>query len=147
MTHRAKEALLKSARTGEIDELYCPKCNEVALHTKGHIHCTACGYKRRWRAYRKSLKKRDEKLQCTACRHTFTWQAWRKSARSLRTGNPQPAREFADKWPKCRTPQERMMQIDSLLQALHGRGALAPLFLDGNEASIRQMLDEFATQT
>ena len=39
-----------------------------------------------------------------------------------------------------------MMQIDSLLQALHGRGALAPLFLDGNEVSIREMLDELASQ-
>ena len=143
---KPKAARLQSTSTRAEDELRCPKCNEIAMHTKGHIRCTACGYKRRWRDYRKSLKKRDEKLQCKACGYTFRWQAWRKSARSLRTGNPQPAREFADKWPKCRTPQARMMQIDSLLQALHGRGALAPLFLDGNEASIRQMLDEFATQ-
>ena len=116
------------------------------MHTTGYLHCTACGYKRRWRDYRKSLKKRDETLQCKACGHTFRWQAWRKSARSLRTGNPQPAREFVNKWPKCRTPQARMIQIDTLLQALHGRGALAPLFLDGNEERIRQMLDELAAQ-
>lgn len=141
-----KEARVKSAPTRARDALQCPKCNGTALHEKGHIHCTACGYKRRWRDYRKSLKKRDEKLHCKACGHTFRWQAWRKSARSLRTGNPQPAREFAEKWPKCRTPQARMMQIDSLLQALHGRGALAPLFIDGNEERIRQMLDEFAAQ-
>ena len=136
----------QSVPTGEIDELRCPKCDEVARHTTGYLHCTACGYKRRWRDYRKSLKKRDEILQCKACGHTFRWQAWRKSARSLRTGNPQPAREFVNKWPKCRTPQARMIQIDTLLQALHGRGALAPLFLDGNEERIRQMLDELAAQ-
>lgn len=136
----------QSTPTGGIDELRCPKCDEVARHTTGYLHCTACGYKRRWRDYRKSLKKRDETLQCKACGHTFRWQAWRKSARSLRTGNPQPAREFVNKWPKCRTPQARMIQIDTLLQALHGRGALAPLFLDGNEERIRQMLDELAAQ-
>ena len=141
-----KEARGQSTPTGEIDELRCPKCDEVARHTTGYLHCTACGYKRRWRDYRKSLKKRDETLQCKACGHTFRWQAWRKSARSLRTGNPQPAREFVNKWPKCRTPQARMIQIDTLLQALHGRGALAPLFLDGNEERIRQMLDELAAQ-
>ena len=141
-----KGARGQSAPIGGIDELRCPKCDEVARHTTGYLHCTACGYKRRWRDYRKSLKKRDETLQCKACGHTFRWQAWRKSARSLRTGNPQPAREFVNKWPKCRTPQARMIQIDTLLQALHGRGALAPLFLDGNEERIRQMLDELAAQ-
>ena len=145
-TGERKGARGQSAPTGGIDELRCPKCDEVARHTTGYLHCTACGYKRRWRDYRKSLKKRDETLQCKACGHTFRWQAWRKSARSLRTGNPQPAREFVNKWPKCRTPQARMIQIDTLLQALHGRGALAPLFLDGNEERIRQMLDELAAQ-
>ena len=145
-TGERKEARGQSAPTGGTDELRCPKCDEVARHTTGYLHCTACGYKRRWRDYRKSLKKRDETLQCKACGHTFRWQAWRKSARSLRTGNPQPAREFVNKWPKCRTPQARMIQIDTLLQALHGRGALAPLFLDGNEERIRQMLDELAAQ-
>lgn len=145
-TGERKKTRGQSVPTGGIDELRCPKCDEVARHTTGYLHCTACGYKRRWRDYRKSLKKRDETLQCKACGHTFRWQAWRKSARSLRTGNPQPAREFVNKWPKCRTPQARMIQIDTLLQALHGRGALAPLFLDGNEERIRQMLDELAAQ-
>jgi hypothetical protein len=64
----------------------------------------------------------------------------------LRTGNPKPAREFVEQWPKCHTPPARMIQIDRLLQSLHGRGALAPLFIDGDARSIRQMLDEFASQ-
>ena len=127
-------------------EIECPKCQSVALHVHGNIQCPTCGYKRRWRDYRKSLKKRDERLECTSCGCIFRWQAWRRSARSLRTGNPKPAREFAEKWPKCRTSRARMIQIDRLLQALHGRGALAPLFIDSNEHNIRQMLDEFASQ-
>jgi hypothetical protein len=39
-----------------------------------------------------------------------------------------------------------MIQIDRLLQVLHGRGALAPLFIVGDAHNIRQMLDEFASQ-
>jgi len=126
-------------------QLHCPKCQGVALHTRGNIQCTACSYTRRWRDYRKHLKKKDEKLECPTCRHTFRWQAWRKSARSLRTGNPSPAREFVEKWLRCRTPQERMIQIDTLLQTLHGRGPLAPLFIDSREHNIRQMLDDLAS--
>ena len=126
-------------------DLQCPKCQAVALHQHGNIECTACGYKRRWRDYRKSLKKKDEKLECPNCEYTFRWQAWRKSAHPLRTGNPRPAREFVKKWLRCHTPQQRMIQIDTLLQTLHGRGPLAPLFIDSGEHNIRQMLDDLAS--
>ncbi len=125
-------------------ELQCPKCQSVALHQHGNIECTTCGYKRRWRDYRKSLKKKDEKLECSGCGYTFRWQAWRKSTRSLRTGNPIPARDFVKRWLMCRTSQQRMIQIDTLLQTLHGRGPLAPLFIDSGERNIRQMLDDLA---
>ncbi len=125
--------------------LQCPKCQADALHQHGNIECTACGYKRRWRDYRKSLKKKDEKLECQGCGHSFRWQVWRKSTRSLRTGNPRPAREFIKRWLRCHTPQQRMIQIDTLLQTLHGRGPLAPLFIDSGEHNIRQMLDDLAS--
>ncbi|MDE2886961.1 MAG: hypothetical protein OXR72_02035 [Gemmatimonadota bacterium] len=39
-----------------------------------------------------------------------------------------------------------MLKIDSLLQTLHGRGPLAPLFIEGDERSIRALLDELASQ-
>ncbi len=126
-------------------ELKCPKCNGTAQRTSGNLACTVCGYKRQWRKYRKSLKKRDEKLVCSSCGYAFRWQTWRKSAQTLRTGNPRPAREFVEKWLRCRTPQQRMIQIDMLLQTLHGRGPLAPLFIDSGEHCIRQMLDDLAS--
>ena len=126
-------------------ELHCPRCEGPAIHARGDIQCQHCGYKRRWRDYRKHLKKRDERLQCPNCHWAFRWQAWRKSARSLRTGNPNPAREFIKKWLACRTPQQQMIQIDTLLQTLHGRGPLAPLFIDSGERNIRQMLDDLAS--
>lgn len=39
-----------------------------------------------------------------------------------------------------------MIKVDSLLQTLHGRGPLAPLFIEGDEHSIRTLLDELAQQ-
>ncbi len=126
-------------------KLLCPKCDSLAHHVSGNIECTTCGYKRRWRDYRKSLKKKDEKLTCSGCEYTFRWQEWRKSTTSLRTGNPRPACEFINKWLRCYTPQQQMIQIDTLLQTLHGRGPLAPLFIDSGERCIRQMLDDLAS--
>jgi len=127
-------------------ELQCPSCSTPASHVGGFIECSKCGYKRRWRDYRRSLKRKDETIVCPDCDHSFKWQAWRKSVGSLVTGNPQTARDFVDEWPKCRTSQERMMKIDFLLQTLHGRGPLAPWFIEGNEESVRRLLDDLATQ-
>ena len=127
-------------------EVSCPKCPGTAIHAHGMIKCGQCGFQQKWKSYRRGLKKKDETLECPACDHTFGWQAWREKAGDLVTGNPQPARDFVDQWPKCRTPQERMMKIDFLLQTLHGQGALAPFFIEGTEESIRNVLDELATK-
>lgn len=128
------------------EQVQCPRCQGTAHHVGGDIQCAECGYKKRWRDYRKGLKRRDERLECPGCGHIFMWQAWRKSAKPLTTGNPQPARDFAESWPKCRTPEKRMMKIDFLLQTLHGQGPLAPLFIEGDKESIRALLDELASQ-
>lgn len=133
-------------RQSNDERLLCPGCQGKARHTGGEIRCEDCGYRRRWRDYRKGLKRRDERLECEGCGHVFTWQAWRKSAKPLTTGNPQPARDFVRLWPTCRTPEQRMLQIDLLLQTLHGRGPLAPLFIEGDERRIRALLDELASQ-
>jgi hypothetical protein len=135
-----------AASSPVVREVECPQCQAAALHQDGNIECTACGYKKRWREYRKWLKRRDEALMCSSCKHTFKWQAWRREAGPLVTGNPQPARDFVERWPRCRTPQTRMMQIDFLLQTLHGQGPLAPLFIEGDEKSILRLLDELAAR-
>ena len=64
----------------------------------------------------------------------------------LSTGHPFPAQVFIEKWPDCKSAEEKMLQIDLLIQALHGSGALAPVFIEGNAQSIRQLLDELAVQ-
>ena len=118
------------------------------MHLGGYLQCQHCHYRRRWRDFRKSLKRRDEKLLCPGCGYAFGWQAWRKEILKLKlsTGYPFPAQEFIEKWPGCKSSEEKMLQIDLLIQALHGSGALAPIFIEGNGQSIRQLLDELAAQ-
>lgn len=136
----------KTAHRPSSYDVPCPKCDATAQHTGGYIQCGGCGYKRRWRDYRRGLKRRDEKLTCKGCGHAFKWQAWRKEAGDLTTGNPQVARDFVAAWPRCRTAKARMMLIDGLLQTLHGRGPLAPYFIEGDEAGVRRLLDQLAVQ-
>ncbi len=57
---------------------------------------------------------------------------------------PGPAIAFMHDWKRCTTADERMMQVDMLVQALHGSGALAPLFIDGDSKSIRVLLDQLS---
>jgi hypothetical protein len=40
--------------------------------------------------------------------------------------------EFMREWTRCTTTEQRMMRVDVLVQALHGSGALAPVFIDGD---------------
>ena len=126
-------------------EFQCPKCKGSAFHVGSLVKCTQCDWERRWRAFLKEQKRRDEQLECPDCKHSFKWQTWRKDAGPLITGNPYPAQDFVTRWRQCRTPQERMMLIDFLLQTLHGQGPLAPMYIVGDEQSIRRLLDELST--
>ena len=122
----------------------CPKCQKTAEISHGLLKCHHCGHERQWRMYWKSLKKRDEELICLACRHEFRWQEWRTEALDHGTDYPGPAIAFMHDWKRCTTADERMMQVDILVQALHGSGALAPLFIDGDSRSIRVLLDQLS---
>lgn len=136
----------QSTRRKEIEHLTCPKCAGSAVHAKGDIRCESCGYRRRWRSYRRSIKRRDEPLRCDACGLRFQWQAWRRHARQyqLATGNMGVVEAYLKKWPKCRRSEEMVSRIDLLVQAIHGRGALGPVFIEGNDRSVRALLDELA---
>lgn len=125
-------------------EFPCPKCDGLALREGGALRCRHCGHERTWRSYWRQLKRRDEALTCGACGHAFSWQAWRREALGHRTGNLVVARQFMDRWDLRGTAEERMMHLDLLVQALHGRGALGPLFIEGDEGSVRRLLDELA---
>ncbi|MHC4591214.1 MAG: hypothetical protein ACYS8L_00800 [Planctomycetota bacterium] len=126
----------------------CPRCHGDAVHEAGRLSCFHCGYEVRWSTYRKRQKRRVERLRCASCGHKFTWQSWRECYRSedLLTGNPAPLEQFVVKWTGTRTPEEQMARIDALLHAVHGRGALGPVLIDGDEAAVMALLDELAQQ-
>jgi hypothetical protein len=128
---------------GEPEKVSCPKCGARAEHARGCLSCKHCGYRIAWRKFRDRVKRRAERLECAACGHRFTWQSWRKLYRGhdLLTGNPAPLRSFMVAWPRCATAQEQMIAIDALLHAVHGRGALGPVLIDGEAAEVMVLLD------
>jgi len=129
-----------------VSHVPCPRCGAQAVHAAGRLYCPRCGYRTAWARYRKRMKRRTERLRCSACGQEFTWRAWRElyKGQHLLSGNPAALGRFIANWPACQTPQERMIEIDRLLHAVHGRGALGPLLIEGDEASVRALLDEIA---
>jgi len=126
----------------------CPRCSGSAVHARGRLSCPECGYERVWRKYRRQLKRRAERLRCAGCGHQFTWDSWRENYRGehLLSGNPVAFTEFVSKWPKCGSPEEQMIEVDSLLHAVHARGPLGPVLIEGAEAEVMALLDELAQQ-
>lgn len=124
----------------------CPACKQQGQHIKGSFLCTNCGYTLKWQNFTKRQKRRIEHLHCQSCNHTFTWQSWKRQFDSAfaHTGNPTPIRQFVSQWPKCKSPGEQLITIDRLIHALHGRGALAPIFIKGDQHSVAQWLDALA---
>ena len=90
------------------------------------------------------MRRRNERLKCANCAHEFAWQEWRRQAMQYFTGNPGAAARFLRDWSDTDSPQRQMMHIDLLIQSLHGRGALAPVFIQGTQDDIRTLLDELA---
>ncbi len=132
-----------SARTPASGKYPCPRCQDSSgTHIRGKFHCPLCGYEQSWKSYRR----RSERLECTSCGYLFTWNSWRQHYRgqNLFVGNMPAVEEFLSRWPKCRTPRKQLTQIDTLLHALHGRGAIAPSFLAGNADTIMELLDRLA---
>ena len=135
-----------SASAGSSTPNYpCPKCGNLSgVHTRGKFHCLQCGYEQAWKAYRK----RSERLKCSACGYEFTWNSWRQHYRgeNLLIGNTPAVEQFLSRWPECNTPQKQLTQIDTLLHALHDRGAIAPAFLAASADKIKEFLDRLASQ-
>lgn len=128
-------------------DLICPRCKYIGVHMEGKYQCFRCGYNITWHNYIKRLKRRNEYLHCEKCGHKFSWSSWRNQYQvcgSLTTGNPAPIKTFFTEWPKCKTPQEQIIQIDNLIHALHDRGTLAPLFIEGDRTKVIAFLDELA---
>ncbi|MFC1525820.1 hypothetical protein ACFL6X_03295 [Candidatus Latescibacterota bacterium] len=122
----------------------CSRCGAVASRSGRRLVCGACGYAILWRSRKLALKRRDERLHCESCGHDFGWQDWRRKARRYATGNRSAAAQFLENWPSSADPDQQMMHIDILVQALHGRGTPAPVFIEGTPETTRGLLDELA---
>jgi predicted RNA-binding Zn-ribbon protein involved in translation (DUF1610 family) len=127
-------------------DLTCPHCKQQGQHIKSQFVCPHCHYQKPWHTFTQRLKRRVERLHCTHCDHTFTWQSWKRHHQNpfAQTGNPEPIHRFIAQWPQSQTLGEQLIVIDRLIHALHGRGALAPVFIDGNQETVLKFLDDLA---
>lgn len=127
-------------------EVVCPECGAAAQHLPGRLRCAECGHEERWAKHRRREKRRDETLVCKSCGHTFGWRRWRERyrGRNLLTGKPQPAIAYLERWREAATPIEQLHAIDTLVNAIHGRGGMGPLFVEGTEASVMALLNRLA---
>ena len=137
---------IQASPEGESVELTCPRCGKSGARGEGKFRCANCRYERPWRAFARMLRTKDEQLECGRCGHTFTWYTWRQghSDANIRTGNNAGIRAFVSQWKTAKTPQARMIEIDSLLHAIHGRGAMAAVFIEGSQQTATELLDELA---
>ena len=128
------------------EPLICPRCKGEGKHVEGKFICEHCGHEKSWREYRRRLKRLVERLECASCGHSFTWDSWRRQpeVQSMLNGNGPAIEQFMKQWLASRSSEKRMIAIDNLIHALHGRGVMAPVFIEGTQESIAQLLDKVA---
>ncbi len=145
---RLRRPPVNHERCGKVPlaEIDCPRCGKRAEHWPGRLRCTVCGHEEPWHTYRKREKRRDERLSCKACGYVFGWRAWRKRyrGRNLLTGKPRPAEAYLEGWRSAHGPVEQLHAIDTLVNAIHGRGAMGPLFIEGSTSSVMALLNRLA---
>lgn len=149
------------------DRLTCSSCNRTwswqsykqALHRRKELPCPKCRkmvrqpesqeYEDQLRHYfgqlRSEPRLKSERLYCSSCDYHFTWQTWRSYHKRHPNTNNMPAlATYVSQWPKLRSPERQMIQIDSLVHAMHGTGIVARGLIEGSEESILALLDEIA---
>ena len=96
---------------------------------------------------------RDEPLVCESCGWTTTWGAYLKSyqGKQLHGGTGYANfLEFLERWPRARTPRDKLLAIDWMIHACHGsletgvgRPAATNL-IEGTATQLVSFLDELA---
>ena len=140
----------------EVGYAFLARCEAIRTVTRAHLRgeatCPRCRslVSRRsqdWHDWRK-----DEPLGC-ACGWNTTWGDYQLTYRrkQLVGGNAYPAfLAFAERWPVCRSPRDKMLAIDRLLHACHvdarqrwARPAACNV-LEGRMSDLIPFLDELA---
>ncbi len=125
------------------------RCESIRIATEAHqgrAACRRCGetITHRW--------DKDELLQCS-CGWQKTWGAYLKSyqRKQLTGGGAYPAfADFLERWPKARTPRDKLLAIDRLVHACHGSarfGVTRPAavnLIEGTATELITFLDDLA---
>ncbi len=125
------------------------RCESIRMVTEAHAGramCHSC------RAVIEHHWVRDEPMVCESCGWTTTWEAYLKSYQhqQLYGGTGYGVfLEFLERWPKARTPRDKLLAIDWLVHACHGSAddigrPAATNLIEGTATQIVSFLDELA---
>jgi len=85
---------------------------------KGLVQCPACGTEIR------SNRRVEETIVCTACDWSLPWREFGRSTRRkymVNIGGTGPfLRDYVRKFPRAKTPREKLILIDQLIHRYHG---------------------------
>ncbi len=124
------------------------RCESIRIATEAHAGRATCPRCREV-VLRRSREK-DERLAC-ACGWETTWGEYLKSyqRKQLHGGQAYPNfLEFLDRWPRARTPRDKLLLIDGLVHAAHVPARLgfcrpaAVNLIEGNMREVLRFLDE-----
>jgi len=129
----------------------CEDVVEVTSARDGSVRCQDCG---------RFIKRRggvDEVVTCPSCGWRVKWGDYQRTynRKGLLAGvkgapTTQVFLMFIDDWPKCRSPQQKMLAIDTLIHEFHVDASLndtrpvACNVIKGNASDVISLLTELA---
>jgi hypothetical protein len=129
------------------------RCKSIMCASRNQVPCAGCGSEFLLPGGRLPLLR--EELRCPACGWITTGKEYRRSVQGklLITQNRTEASPFAlypARLEAARTPREKMLAIDWLIQEIHARHLprgrpVAVNLLEGDEAKVMQFLDDLFT--
>jgi hypothetical protein len=134
----------------EVAFAFYARCESILtvteVYREGRLNCPGCGEKMRadWHV---------DPIRCPACAWEVTWAAFRGSCAGQRLnggGAVAVFRDYVERFPGARSPQEKMLLIDRLVHAIHNELAMQPQrpvavnLIEGNVRTITQLLEGLA---
>jgi len=116
----------------------------------GRAKCHACG------ATIHHSHQKEEVLRCPSCGWQVTWAAYFNSIQHKQLSGPDliaPFRAYVSRFPRARTPRQRMLLIDRLLHAFHWAVSTGPRrpaainLIQGRLSEVIQFLDSLTYST
>jgi hypothetical protein len=120
------------------------RCESIRIATEAHMGRAAC---RRCGTIIEHNGQKEARLACATCGWETTWGAYFKSYqhRQLVGGNAFPAfADFIERWPKLRSPSDKLLAIDKLVHACHASarhpGLARPAAVNLIEGKARELI-------